>query len=101
MFFGNKVWAKAHLVGQCEQFFDGCKFHLSDHFGVVSYVDVSTVYGSTARKQDAIAAQARRGEVASFMRQCLQRDQVETKALQQRGRDSQALEQQRARERHQ
>lgn len=99
VFFGDKVWAKAHLVGQCEQFFDGCKFHLSDHFGVMSYVDVSTVYGSTARKQDVIAARARRAEVASFMRQCQQKDQVETRALQQRGRDSQALEQQRARER--
>ena len=65
----------------------------------MSYVDVSTVYGSTFRKQDVIAARARRAEVASFMRLCQQKGQVETRALQQRGRDSQALEQQRARER--
>jgi len=97
--FGEMVWAKAHLVGQCEHFFDGSKFHLSDHFGVMAYVDVSPVYASITRKQDVLAARARRAEIANFMRQCQQKDQVEVRALQQRGRDSQALEQQRARER--
>ena len=92
-FFGEKVWAKAHLVRLCEQFFNGCKFylsdHLSDHFGVMSYLDVSAAYASVGRKQDFVAAGARRDELVSFMCQCQQKDQVEMRALLQRGREIQ------------
>ena len=52
-----KVWAQTHLVGQCETFFAGEKFHLSDHFGLFSYVDVGDVYASRA-KQDVATARA-------------------------------------------
>ena len=98
-FFGDKVWVKAHLVGKCEQFFDGVRFYLSDHFGIMSYVDVNPVYGLSARGHEVKAARKRRSDLAEFMYQCQQKDEVEMQALRQRGRESQALEQRRARER--
>ena len=94
--FGKKVWAQAHLVGQCEQFFEGEQFYLSDHFGVMAYVDVRDVYASRA-KRDLAAAQVLRGRMANLMEENQQRELVEVKALRQAGREDLALAQQRAR----
>ena len=71
--FGEKVWAKAHLVGQREQYFDGERFYLSDHFGVMGYVDVSDLYASRA-KQDIVAAMCRRQQIARLVEQNEQKE---------------------------
>ena len=48
--------AKPTLWGRPNAFFpEGCEFHMSDHFGVMAYVDVSDVYGSRL-KHDCIVA---------------------------------------------
>ena len=42
--FGKHAWAESHLVGQGKLHFEGREFCLSDHFGVMAYVDVAEVY---------------------------------------------------------
>ena len=95
--FGGKLCAQAHLVGQCEQFFQGEKFFLSDHFGVMAYVDSSDVYDSRA-KQVVVVARVRRQLLAAPVEQSQQKELIEVKALRQAGREGQALARQRVQE---
>jgi len=88
--FGKRAWAEAHLVGQGKMFFDGCEFCLSDHFGVMAYVDVGDVYASRA-KQDCVTARVRRGQLVSMREQAQQKELLEVKASCQAGREGQAL----------
>ena len=39
---GRMVWAEAYLVAQGRMFFDGAQFCLSDHYGLMAYVDAGT-----------------------------------------------------------
>ena len=96
--FGKMVWAEAHLVGQGKVFFDGREFYLSDHFGVLAYVDVGDLYASRA-KQDSIAARGRRGQLVSLRDQAQQKELVEVNARSQAGRGAQAVAQRRVAER--
>ena len=96
--FGSRTWAEAHLVGQGKMFFEGCEFGLSDHFGVMAYVDVDKVYASKA-KQDCVTARVRRGQLVSMRDEAQQKELLEVKASGQAGREGQALAQRRAAER--
>lgn len=97
--FGKKVWAEAHLVGQGKRFFDGREFNLSDHYGVLAYVDVGDFYASLA-KQDCVAARVRRGQLVSMRDQAQQRELVEAKAMRQAGCEEQEIARRRAAERN-
>ena len=92
--FGKRVWAVAHLVGLCEQYFDGEKFYLSDHFGVMSYVDADDSYASRANL-DMAAARARRRQLGLVMERNQQKELADAKAR----RKEQALARRRAHER--
>ena len=96
--FGSKVWVHAHLVGQVEKFYAGEKFHLSDHFGLMAYVDVGDLYASRA-KQDVVAARVRRAQLLALVEQNQQKESIEVRALRQAGREGQALARQRVQER--
>ena len=96
--FGSKLWAESHLVGQGPVFFDGEEFYLSDHFGVLAYVDVSDAYASRA-KQDVVATQARRGHLVRLREHGQEKELVEVKARRQLGREEQALARRRTAER--
>lgn len=96
--FGKKVWAEAHLVGQGKRFFDGHEFYMSDHFGVMSYVDSGDVYASLA-KQDSVVARTRRGQLVALRDQAQQKELVEVRALRQAGREDLAFARRRAAER--
>lgn len=96
--FGKRLWAAAHVVGQCEQYFDGEKFHLSDHFGLMAYVDVDDAYASRATL-DVAVAKARRRQLVTGMEQNQQKEIADTKERRQAGREEQALARRRAQER--
>ena len=96
--FAEHVWAESHLIGQAKVFFEGSEFFLSDHFGVMAYVDVVDVYGSKA-KQDRVAAQSRRSQLVRLRDELQQKELVEVRAMVQEGREERALARQRAMER--
>ena len=96
--FGRNVWAESHLVGSGSVYFEGSEFWLSDHCGLLAYVDLCDAYGSSA-KQDKIVARARRGQLVSLRDQNQQKELVEVKARRQHGREEQALARRRAAER--
>ena len=96
--FGQRVWVAAHLVGQCEQYFDGERFYLSDHFGLMAYVDVDDAYGSRA-KLDVDRAKARRRELVGAMERNQQKEIADARERRQAGREEQALLRRRAQER--
>ena len=92
------MWAESHLVGNGPVYFEGSEFWLSDHCGILAYVDLCDAYGSKA-KQDLIVARARRGQLVSLRDQNQQKELVEVKARRQHGREEQALARRRAAER--
>jgi len=96
--FGERVWAESHLVGNGPVCSDGSEFHLSDHCGVLAYVDVCEAYASKA-KQDLVAAGLRRAQLVSLRDVSHQRELEEMKARRQQGREQQALARSRAAER--
>ncbi len=96
--FGKKVWAEAHLVGQAKRFFAGHEFYVSDHFGVMSYVDCGDMYASLA-KQDSVVARSRRGQLVALRDQAQQKELVEVRALRQAGREDMEFARRRAAER--
>ena len=63
--FGKGVWAESHLIGNGPVCFDGSEFHLSDHCGVLAYVDVCGAYMSKTT-QDIVAARVRRARMPSL-----------------------------------
>ena len=98
VFFPDGVWAEAHLVGQGRRFFEGREFNLSDHFGVMCYVDVHEAYGSKGGF-GGLSARARRGELVAMKDVSLQTELQEALAVLQSGRSEQAVARQRASER--
>ena len=96
--FGDRVWAESHLVGNGPVCVDGSEFHLSDHSGLLAYVDVCDAYASTA-KQDLVASRLRRAQLVSLRDGSQQRKLEEMKARRQHGREEQALARRRAAER--
>ena len=60
--FGAGLWAEAHLVGQGKVFFEGQEFFMSDHFGVMAYVDQSRLHAFSS-KRPGVAAGARRAQL--------------------------------------
>ena len=62
--FGDGVWAEAHLVAEGKVFFGGQEFFMSDHFGVMAYIDQNDVY-SASSKCASVAARARRGQLVA------------------------------------
>ena len=97
-FFGETVWAEAHIAGQGKVFFDGAEFCMSDHFGLMAYVDAGHLYASRA-KQDCLAARVRRGQLVGLRDQAQQRELVEVRAKAQAGREEQAVARRRVAER--
>jgi hypothetical protein len=98
MLFAGSLTVEAHLIGEARRFFEGAEFCLSDHFGLLGYVDVHDVYGSKSRS-GGMAARARRGRLAAMKDLAVQKEMVEAKALLQLGREEQALGRQRAKQR--
>ena len=96
--FGQNVWGESHLVGNGSVYFEGSEFWLSDHCGLLAYVDLCDAYGSKA-KQDVPVARARRGQLVSLRDVNQQKELVEVKARRQQGREEQALARRRAAER--
>ena len=78
--------------------YEGEEFYLSDHFGVLAYVDVCDAYVSRA-KQDVVATQARRGHLVRLREHGQEKELVEVKARRQVGREEQALARRRTAER--
>ena len=84
--FGSRVWAEAHLVGQGKVYFGGSEFCLSDHFGVLAYVDVGKLYASAA-KRDVVTARERRGQLRKLKDETEQKELVWVRAMAQAGRE--------------
>jgi len=96
--FGEGAWAESHLIAQGKVFFEGREFYLSDHFGLMAYVDFNDVYAAGGRSSQ-IMARARRGHLVAMKDVALQKELVEAKAQLQLGREAQALARQRAAQR--
>jgi hypothetical protein len=96
--FGKDVWAETHVVGQGKRFFAGHEFYMSDHFGIVAYADVGSMYASKA-KQDTVVARARRGQLVGLRDQAQQKELVEVRSLRQAGREDLEFARRRAAER--
>ena len=97
-FFGRKLWAEAHLIGQGRQSFDGREFCLSDHFGLMVYADVSNVFASRVQV-DRRAAQLRRARLAAMRERAQQAEAAEVRARRQAAREGQAVARRRAEDR--
>jgi hypothetical protein len=96
--FAGSLWVEAHLIGEARRFFDGAEFCLSDHFGLLSYVDVHNAY-SLGSRSGQLEARARRLRLVSMKDLAVQKEAVESKALLQLGREEQVLARQRAAQR--
>jgi hypothetical protein len=88
--FAGAMWVEAQLIGEARRFFDGAEFCLSDHFGLLCYVDVHNAYSLRSRAGD-MEARARRLRLASMKDLAVQKELVESRALLQLGREEQAL----------
>ena len=95
--FGTEIWAETHLIGQRRRFFEGAEFCLSDHFGLLIYVDASNMYPSRS-KADVLAARIRRAQLVSLRDESQQKESVEVKAARQEGREGKAMQLQRVAE---
>ena len=93
--FAGSLWVEAHVVGEARRFFDGAEFCLSDHFGLLCYVDVHNAY-SLRSKAGEMEARARRLRLVSLKDLAVQKELVESRALLQLGREEQALARKRA-----
>ena len=49
----GSVRAEGHLVGACREFCDGRSFFLSDHFGVLGFLDVHDLHASIGKPSKA------------------------------------------------
>ena len=81
MFFSGAVSVYACLVGQYRFFCDGAEFFLSDHFGVLGFLDVHKAYvgGSgtvVVRDRRAALARLRDREHLSEVQHCKERERV-------------------------
>jgi len=95
--FGEQVWAETHLVGQQKQFFDESEFYLSDHFGIMAYVDVDASYSSRVQT-DVACARVRRGQLVQIREEAAFKELQEVKAKRQEGREEKHLHRQRVAE---
>ena len=96
--FAGSLWVEAHLIGEARRFFDGAEFCLSDHFGLLSYVDVHDAYNLRSRSGQ-MQARARRLRLVSMKDFAVQKELVESKALLQLGREEGASSRRRAAQR--
>ena len=96
--FGQGLWAEAHLVGQGKEFFDGAEFNLSDHFGVMVYVDNAECYEAITKKSEMVR-RLHRKRLADLRERFQQLELVENKARRLAGREQQAVERRRVAER--
>ena len=96
--FGRCMWAEAHVVAKGRVSFEGQEFCMSDHFGLMVYVDVGNVFASRL-KADQRSAMARRKAVAQLKEQAQQKEEEEVKARRQAAQEERAVARQRAAER--
>ena len=98
--FAGSLWVEAHVIGEARRFFDGAEFCLSDHFGLLCYVDVHNAYGLRSRAGE-METRARRLRLVSLKDLAVQKELVEARALLQLGREEMALARRRAAQRDQ
>ena len=84
VFFSGAVSVYACLVGQYRFFCDGAEFFLSDHFGLLGFLDVHKAYGvclgasgtAVVRDRRAALARVRDREHLSEVQHCKERERV-------------------------
>ena len=59
---------------------------MSDHFGLMAYVDVHDAYSSRKRSAE-LVARSRRGQLVAMRELAMQKEAVEAKAMLQHGRE--------------
>ncbi|CAK0822041.1 unnamed protein product, partial [Prorocentrum cordatum] len=96
--FGEKLFARAHVMARGPVVFEGVQFCASDHFGLMVYVDVADVFALRGRGR-AEAARVRRGEVCRVCEVGGEREAQEVRDRRQAARDQQGLDRERAAER--
>ncbi|CAK0790084.1 unnamed protein product, partial [Prorocentrum cordatum] len=96
--FGEKLFARAHVMARGPVVFEGVQFCASDHFGLMVYVDVADVFALRGRGR-AEAARVRRGEVCRVCEVGGEREAQEVRDRRQAARDQQGLDKERAAER--
>ncbi|CAK0862898.1 unnamed protein product, partial [Prorocentrum cordatum] len=96
--FGDKLFARAHVIARGPVVFEGVQFCASDHFGLMVYVDVADVFALRGRGR-AEAARVRRGEVCRVCEIGGEREAQEVRDRRQAARDQQGVDRERAAER--
>ncbi|CAK0828905.1 unnamed protein product, partial [Prorocentrum cordatum] len=96
--FGEKLFARAHVMARGPVVFEGVQFCASDHFGLMVYVDVADVFALRGRGREE-AARVRRGEVCRVCEVGGEREAQEVRDRRQAARDQQGLDRERAAER--
>ena len=59
IWFKGKAWADGHMIGTFRCFCDGASFYLSDHFGLLGFIDIHSDYRGTGAKAVSAARQRR------------------------------------------
>ena len=92
------VWVEGHRVGNCYEYRAGKKFHLSDHFGLLGFVDVHAAYGTAGGGQSHVA-ENRRAALGSRRTQSAAVENILTRDREMSGERNVALEAERAAQR--
>jgi len=95
--FGGGVWAAAFLVGHQWVVSDAARFRLSDHFGVLSLLDVHGCYRRGCLG-DVGFAETRRGMLASLRNEAAMTEQAQVAAEEAAGREDMVLQSKRVAE---
>ena len=93
--FGEKLFARAHVIARGPVVFEGVQFCMSDHFGLMVYVDVADVFAQRGRGR-LEAARVRRGEVCRACDVGGEREAQEVRDRRQAAREQQGLDRERA-----
>ena len=92
------VWVEGHRVGNCYEYRAGKKFHLSDHFGLLGFVDVHAAYGTAGGGQSHVA-ENRRAALGARRTQSAAVENILTRDREMSGERNVALEAERAAQR--
>ena len=80
IFSAGDVWVEGHLVCACRTYYCGRSFFLSDHFGLLGFLDVHAAYG-TAGGGDSGVARRRRQALGSLRTESELAEPVATRAM--------------------
>ena len=94
----GEVWVEGHMVGACRTYCSGESFFLSDHFGLLGFMDVHAAYGVVGGGNSEVARK-RREALGSLRTESVMAEKVLTRDRERQGEQERALEAERAAQR--